>query len=780
MMSGSPADSRNSPLSPTATRLVTGCAVALLAVAGVRVSCSHDPFPGWSGDPFEVVNPILGITPRVSMALDVLALFASGIILACERVRPLLTGFLILAAAAVLLHCFHVSPQRLDDAVLGLTWLSGLASAMAMMACCRRVEIRSLAMASLAGMMPLLAFKGLHQYLVEHRETLAAFLADKDRFLAAQGWAPGSAMALGYERRLSQPEATGWFGLANVYASLAAATLVLGVGMLLPAFVRPSRIWKRTGAVLLTLLGAAMLGASGAKGGMAAAALGIGVLASSSFARARPASHAARLRIATALAIACVAGPLALVLLRGLIGTAWGELSILFRWFYLQGATTIAQDHWMLGTGPAGFREAYMFAKPPLAPEDVTSPHSVLFDYASTLGIGGVAAGGLFFAMALGAARTCMLPAAMVVDAAVSLRTQIRLAVAPIIAAVMVGAMLEQAIQSPAMTLLRIMALGCGGLVAATILSVARHAMAALGVALAAAALALAAHAQIEMTMVTQGSVGWICCLLGTAAAASEAAAVRAAPPSRLARIVSAAPCGAALACAALLTLRVVDWESHLRMGYAHASVIAEFQTRMASMERSMVAREDSPARLVEELSDVLGTSVPSTPEGVAAAMARLRERKAAACLEQLESASKAWPDHFATGRVFARLLLARGLADGLDSETTRRALEVTRRGAREAGTSVAWSWHATCLLAADPAAHRDEAINALRRAASLAPREPSHAVRLARLLEGVDRIESAAWAARALACDDNMRLDPLLQLPEAEREAMRALSSVR
>jgi hypothetical protein len=769
---------RQEPLGPSMSPLSVTCMLVMLSVACIRATCSHDPFPGWSGDPFEVVNPMLGITPRASLILDLLALLAAGVILLQERSRLLHSVGLAAAAAAVVFHGLSPSAERLDDALLGFNWLSGLASAVALMACCRRPELRALAMGALASIVPLLAFKGLHQYFVEHRETLAAFMADKDRFLAAQGWSPGSAMAQGYERRVSQAEATGWFGLANVYASVAAASLVLGVGTLLPAFSRPSGVWKRAGAVLLTLLGAGMLGAAGAKGGFAAALLGIGVLAVAAFSRARPASTGTRLRLSTLLAATCVIAPLGLVVLRGVIGTAWGELSLLFRWFYLQGATAIIGDRWLLGTGPAGFRDAYMLAKPPLAPEDVASPHSVFFDYAATLGLGGLAAGAVVFSTILGAARTCLLPAPGLVGHDTPLRLHVRLAAVPLVAAVMAGAMLEQAIQTPAMTVLRIMALGCGLWMVVTMLTVARHAMAPLGAAFAAASLALAAHAQIEMTLVTSGSVPWILCMLGVAASASETEERSCVQPSWAARIPAVVPMVGSLVIAIWLAPRVFAWETHLRRAYEHATIVAEFQTRLAGMERSIAMREDSPSRLVNDLGAALGVPVAATPQGVINGMTNLRHRQAAASLEELESASRGWPDHFATTRVFGRLLLAEGLAAGASSDMTRRAIDVTRQGARQAGTSVAWSWHATCLLAVDPAGNRAEAIESLRAAAALAPREPSHAARLARLLREIDRIEASTWAARALEADDNLRLDPLLRMQEADREAMQTIAS--
>src|SRR5690606_14992553 len=90
-------------------------------------------------------------------------------------------------------------------------------------------------------------------------------------------------------------------------------------------------------------------------------------------------------------ALAAVILPLAAIALRGLLGERLGELSLLFRSFYLRGAIAIIADHPLLGVGPAGFKDAYMLAKPAIAPEDVTSAHSVLFDLGATLGLAGLA-----------------------------------------------------------------------------------------------------------------------------------------------------------------------------------------------------------------------------------------------------------------------------------------------------------------------------------------------------------------------------------------------------
>src|SRR5262249_46234727 len=97
-----------------------------------------------------------------------------------------------------------------------------------------------------------------------------------------------------------------------------------------------------------------------------------------------------------ALPILLIAAALSALVLRGLVGERSGELSLLFRWFYISTAARIIAVHPVLGVGPAGFQDAYQLLKPAISPEEVTSPHSVLFDFTSTLGLFGVAFALLF------------------------------------------------------------------------------------------------------------------------------------------------------------------------------------------------------------------------------------------------------------------------------------------------------------------------------------------------------------------------------------------------
>jgi hypothetical protein len=67
------------------------------------------------------------------------------------------------------------------------------------------------------------------------------------------------------------------------------------------------------------------------------------------------------------------------------------ELSLFFRWFYLEASARIFAGNPLVGVGPAGYQTAYARAKNPLSPEEVVSPHSIAADFACTLGIAGLA-----------------------------------------------------------------------------------------------------------------------------------------------------------------------------------------------------------------------------------------------------------------------------------------------------------------------------------------------------------------------------------------------------
>ncbi|MCW5777383.1 MAG: hypothetical protein KIS87_13180, partial [Phycisphaeraceae bacterium] len=361
----------------SARRLLWLGSTTILAAALARATVRHDPLPGWTMDPTVDWSPLLGIGPAGSVALDVVTLLGATAVLFAQHLaqRRLPAVALLLLAIGTLPALWHalLRPDRtLDDVRLASAWIAALSGALALREAARDAAIRRVTLAVVFGFAVALAGRGVMQVFVEHAATVQDFGQRRDAILRSHGWEPGSSAALIFERRLTQPEASGWFGLSNVYASVMAACFVGLAGVALAALRRPADA-PPSPRLLLALppLGAAaaaaglllgpIAGGQAPKGAIAGAALGIVLLVLPTLAR--------RLRLPprAGAAIGCgvVAAALAAVLARGLVGERIGELSILFRWFYLQGASRIFADAPLLGVGPDGFKTAYLIHRPP-------------------------------------------------------------------------------------------------------------------------------------------------------------------------------------------------------------------------------------------------------------------------------------------------------------------------------------------------------------------------------------------------------------------------------
>lgn len=421
------------PESEAAGGLTTPRALALLLIlfpTFLRVLLVNDPFPIWDVSPFKFPAPSIGVPPTLAMALDVMAVVGAAMALAVSGMRVRLLEPLLLAVGGVVvtMHALFVDGGSLDNLRIGSCWVSALAAGIGVRALASDPVVRKWVFSLvLACAMPL-AVQSLVQVFVEHPATVASYRANPQAFLDAQGWTPGSAMARNYERRLMQPEATGWFGMANVHATFGAAFVIGWVGVVVgPAIERrlaggknakreKGRVTSRGGKTgqseampsirgeslligIMVVLAIAMQLMTRSKGGLAACVLGLGLMGAGWLVwprvmeRIRASARGARvIQLAPPLLGPLVAvGVIGLIAVRGLIGTSIGELSLLFRWFYISAATRIFGEQPLLGVGPADFRPAYELAKNPLSPEEVTSSHSVVFDWISMLGVGGIA-----------------------------------------------------------------------------------------------------------------------------------------------------------------------------------------------------------------------------------------------------------------------------------------------------------------------------------------------------------------------------------------------------
>ncbi|MEQ8844394.1 MAG: O-antigen ligase family protein [Phycisphaerales bacterium] len=756
---------------PTIARagvLARGLTILIALLACTRAMLAFDPIPGWGLDPYTIAAPAGAFGPREAALVDVLTLLLAGLVLLLTppaRWKAWLpwVALLVVLGAVGLVHGVPDGPRPADLAP-ALAWLAALAGAGAIARGAADAATRRTVIALLAGFTAMLFAKGLVQLLVEHPATVAQFDANRAQMLAAQGLEDGTAGARAFERRLRQPEVTGWIGFSNATASLLAAG---GVALASMAFT------KRKGAAVVAGLGAlvaiALVVYGSSKGAMAAVVLGLGCVALGRLAPRVLGAERRRAGLAWVLAGAAVLGPILALVARGMVGQAIGELSLLFRWFYVEAATRIAFQNPLLGVGPGGFKDAYAVAKNPISPENAASPHSVFFDAAATMGL--LVGAGVVVLVGYAAWRAAR--GVVEREAAgeeVGRFPRLALVAGPALA-VVVGARLElQSVGGLTMALALAWLLGLAGWVAlawAAWRGEARGAM--LGAA--AAALVLIAHGQIEMTPVLIGSASLWAAWLGVAVARDEVSGLTPGP----ARAVGVVPVLLAVVIAALALPGLWAWQGKVGQAAMLARQPAEYRTLLeASGGDPRVVRA-----VAEELSLALGQRV--GPSTLGPGLRAFAARSAAMAATAMDGAVRVAPADGPTLRTASRAWLIVAIEG--EPGAADRALELARAAANASPASAQnWGHLASVIQRLDGDGTGDHAgvdrvLEALDRAVELNPASPQLRHRRFEVARDAGRLEAAlGFALGALEADDRMALDRLgAGLSEAQRAELEA-----
>lgn len=754
------------------------CIILFSALARVLTSPSRIPY--WDIDPVTSWAPDTTRTPAMSLLLDALVWLAASAIIWAEgragRGIAWKTGLLaLIGCVGVALHGWVLTPLTaiggsppthgdFQSMSLGSAWASAIVGAWALSMAARDAAIKRTAAATLFGVVIVLAAKGAMQVFIDHPRLVAEFNARKDEMLATQGFQPGSVNARLFERRLVQSEATGWFGLSNVYGSIMAAGTAAFLSLAIGA-TRAARAAKDADCIadqrrpvssseaallwLATLTASTGLALSQSKGAIVAGFVGGLLVLTLSFSQRK---H--KLRIPSlALRHAPLLFPLlalSAVILRGFLGERIDELSLYFRWQYLLGAARTILAHPIFGTGPAGFKDQYLLFKEPTNPEEIESPHCLPMDWLATLGLFGAVWLILWItwlsragATTSGADRGESESAPATTD---TFRTFTPLTVA---ISMVVGSSLafsfwaEWAMYLPESLIIMIFAGLAWWLIARVTAQVATNDL-ALRISLFASATVLATHSMIEITGVLSGSCAFT---FLTVALASAARAPSASP--RANRPLLAAPILPAVIAAlvAATSIRLFRWESHL-----HA----------AALRASSAARD--PSALCNA-SDAQGT-----------ALARLHAAMG------IEPRTLDLPD------LSARLRILQSTCPGL-SEPRRlqmidAALTVLRGTVERFPRSLAARSRLASALEIAPAtaSESNPALSALehwRKAAELHPSGLTPILHSARLLYAArDPAQASNAARRALEINQSLHLDPLKQLTDPERMEMERLAA--
>lgn len=751
--------------------MTLGAALVLIPTL-IRMVVSIDPMPVWSTDLLVMWIPSSGVGPLGTLVLDLLTIFGAGVVLATTpvHVRMGVAALTVIGAAGVLEHGVR------DEAhlIVGTPWIAAMCAGAAAIHLPRKSAARLAVMAAVIGIAAMLGAKAVVQVFIDHPATVASYKATRETFLASHGWSPDSTMAQNYERRLLQPEATGWFGLSNVFGTLAAAwTMALAMAAV-HTWGGRKRDWRVPALLALgAVVSGGALALSHSKG--AIGSLAVALVATLIVMRFR--------RRASVLVAAVPLVVLAGVIVRGLVGERIGELSILFRWFYIQGATRIFLDHPVLGIGPAGFKDAYMLAKPPISPEEVSSPHSVFFDWISTLGLVGgawVAVMGVKCRSIGWMAQSTEAPALATrgegEEGSDVPRSAALLAIAAVAVAIGASAYFERALLTPEMGIARAFGLLAGMGIAWAVAQAGGWSLRVVEVSLIGAALVVLAHTQIETTLVSPGAAPAAGLMLGLAAL----------PPTRP-RCPRANPlAGAAVAAVALVAglaalPAIWGWSRQLDRATEAVRPIGE---ALSSLESALPGAQEQ-ADAVAQVAALAGVGMPRQGADLEQAVLVAKRRAALEAMPALVAAVQERPADVRTREAAVRLLaaLAGPLGDRAEAKQhAREALAIAREAVVHAPQS-AGAWGLLCnthvaLLGLIPEASLDEAIDACAQATALDPHGLNYALKLVDLLVRAGRVEEArAWAGRVLEINGQLRLDPLRQLSDVERARLEELA---
>jgi hypothetical protein len=682
---------------------------------------------------------------------------------------------LLIGGAAATCRAWLDPHAALDDTIIGSAWTSAMAGAVTLHAASCIPAIRRLALAALLAAIAAVASKALIQVLVEFPASQQMFQQTKARFLESQGWTPGSSMARAFERRMTQSDASAWFGISNILATFGAAVSVTMLGLLLTG-------WKSIRTPARSLLAAGLAAAvltlmlTKSKGGAVAASIGVIVLLAGTW---RPLIFERASRVLGVVVIVCVLGA---ILARAIIGERLSELSLLFRSFYIEGAIRVFLTH-PLGVGPGSFKEAYLLLKNPLSPEDVSSPHSLFFDWLSTLGVFGIAWCGLFTAWVCRGARQPSVESALDevrADTLVASSTDlslIRPAFLILAFPALLGAFIEREAGTPESLLVRLASILLGTGTAWAILALPHLSR----VALAAGTCIIAAHCQIELTPTHTGACAWLFALLGVLAPSC------ASQPSQIRR-------HAGVASLALVTLFVLlpvrstwAWERELRAAGAFVEPLPDLQARRDAMAADHPARGDNVTALLRDMSEILGpnfraSDLPTQGQRVDATLNAVRADLLMRAREHLEAAHHHAPSHYGTLHALSQLVLqlATLTAPGapLPPDAGLESSLVTY--ANRSRSASAWTWIA--LIRASRADRTGtgpgSVLEAWDKAIELAPWEPLYRMKGAFAARDAGEAALARDHARAaLVVNENMRFDPEKQLDMKDVKALEGLA---
>lgn len=386
-------------MSTRTARLRLALAAAIAGVAALRLLISIVPDTIFDVDPLSTGIAYSGIGPAASVVIDAVLLLLVAITLEVERRGAGVDGWLLLLLVIPVGPIMFHSIGSALDLWRGVDWFAAAAAAVALAHLARTSDCRSLALGILVAAIVATGLRGGWQLFSEHPETVAHFEQHREEVLRMNGWTEGSPAALTYERRLRQPEATGWIGFSNITSGFYGAAAVLLFGLAAWSRGREGARGIPIGLAVVAAVLVSFIVLNGSKGAIGATVFG-GLLAGA--AGLRGGFGGAIRRYAGALVVIALVLVVGAVVGRGALEEGFlGEKSVLFRAHYLEAGLKLIEAEPWLGVGPDGFQDAYSGVRPLRSPEIPASAHSMWLDWVVSLGVAGAAWVGVILVLLL-------------------------------------------------------------------------------------------------------------------------------------------------------------------------------------------------------------------------------------------------------------------------------------------------------------------------------------------------------------------------------------------
>ena len=492
--------------------------VGIVIVAAIRMVVVISPAVVFGSDPVLDSSTVTAIGPVGSVLLDVFLLTACVIAMFGDAMLRLDIDWKLLGLALLPLPVIaHHGMQDFESLWRESTWLAAAVAGVTIGHLARDRRLRLVLTALLLAAVLPVVVRGMYQVFVEHAQDVRFFQANREMVLQAQGMEPGSNAAVLYENRLRQAEASGWFGLANVFGSVMVAGTIAWVGIMLAGIKSkvPSG-WFGIVGIAAGLCGVG-LGLAGSKGALGAAAIGLVLWV---LPIVLPTLREKIEGKAQWIPLALVALTLLIVAVRGALlpESFIGEKSVLFRWHYMVGSAEVILHNPLFGTSATGFQEAYVQYRLPQSPEAVASAHSMFVDWLAMLGIFGVSWIVLVVSILRRAGKDMLQNRQPRLKPPKSMKSLNWSVACVALFGIATGVMIELPMLDGAGYMARavgilafVAAAWCGSMVMiGSEVAIGRW-------AISAAAIALVIHAQIETTFWHPGSVVWAWCLIGMA-----------------------------------------------------------------------------------------------------------------------------------------------------------------------------------------------------------------------------------------------------------------------